>query len=78
MAAKLIRYECVAREHQPTLTHLDKLTVHQGDWAFCPFDAHAEGHRWRDTGGSDLETVQRRFGLSPLPQAAEETRTARS
>jgi hypothetical protein len=33
-------------------------------WAFCPFDARAQGHLWRSTGGADLETLLRHVGLS--------------
>lgn len=67
MAVKLIAYECVADSHQPSLAHPDKLTIHDGAWSFCPFDARAEGHEWRETGGADLATVAQRFGL---PQVA--------
>ena len=66
MAAKLIAYECDAADHQPSVLHADKLTVHEGGWAFCPFDARADGHHWCATGGIDLEDVTRRAGLSAL------------
>ncbi len=36
----------------------DKLTVHQGQWAFCPFDAKADGHRWVPTGGLTLSMLR--------------------
>lgn len=77
MAAKLIVYECEAPEHQPTVSRPDKLTVHEGEWAFCPFDARADGHRWKQTGGVDLESLNRRFGLSAMPGAKQEPRTVR-
>ena len=64
MGAKLIAFECAASSHRPTLMHPDKLTIHEGAWAFCPFDARAEGHLWRSTGGADLETLLRHVGLS--------------
>ena len=77
MAAKLIVYECESPDHQPSVVHPDKLTVHEGEWAFCPFDARAEGHRWKTTGGVDLESVNRRFGLTAAPLASQETQAAR-
>jgi hypothetical protein len=64
MGAKLIAFECTASAHQPTLIYPDKLTIHDGAWAFCPFDARATGHLWRSTGGADLETLLRHVGLS--------------
>jgi hypothetical protein len=60
MGATLIAYECSAMGHQPTPDHADKLTIHQGAWAYCSFNALATGHEWRETGGVDLETVMRR------------------
>lgn len=73
MAAKLIAFECVARDHQPTLLHPDKLTVHDGEWAFCAFDARAEGHEWRRTGGMDLASLAYRAGLTGVPALNGET-----
>ncbi|HKY50306.1 MAG TPA: hypothetical protein VJP45_03535 [Candidatus Limnocylindria bacterium] len=63
MGVKLIAYECVAPEHQPSLLHPDKLTIHDGHWAFCAFDARAEGHRWSETGGEQMEVLLTRSGL---------------
>lgn len=60
---KLIAYECVAPEHQPSLLHPDKLTINEGHWAFCPFDARATGHVWRETGGGDFEALLTKSGL---------------
>lgn len=67
MAAKLIRYECVAPGHAADPAFPDKLTVNNGGWAFCPFDAHADGHSWRETAGEDLPSIVRRYGLSAVP-----------
>ena len=75
MAVKLIAYACVAPDHQPTLLHPDKLTVNEGEWAFCPFDARAADHRWQKTGGADLASLTLRFGLSPMPVASENAKT---
>lgn len=54
-----VAYECTAPAHQvgegggP-----DKLTVHQGQWAFCAFDVKAGGHEWRPTGGVPLSMLR--------------------
>lgn len=69
MGAKLIAYECVAAGHQPTALHPDKLTVHEREWAFCPFDARASDHDWRATGGVALDILTRRHGLTTAPAA---------
>ena len=69
MAARLIAFECIADGHRPSLVPPDKLTIHEGAWAFCPFDARADGHRWRATGGIDLEQITRHAGLSAVPTA---------
>ena len=75
-AAKLIVYECVAPDHAADPAHPDKLTVNKGGWAFCRFDARAEGHSWRETGGADLDAVIRRSGLSVMPaERGERPRT---
>jgi hypothetical protein len=36
----------------------DKLTVHEGKWAFCPYDAKATGHQWMATGGLPLSMLR--------------------
>lgn len=77
MIAKLIAYECDAPEHQPSLWHPDKITIHENAWAFCPFDARADGHRWKETGGIDLASIMRRFGLSPAIAVPTEAPPAR-
>ena len=63
MGTKLVAYECIAPEHQPTLLHPDKLTIHDHEWAFCAFDARASGHQWSEKGGEQIEVLMRRYGL---------------
>lgn len=72
LRAKLIEYVCVAKDHQPTDGRLDKLTVNDGAWAFCPFDTKADGHVWERVDAADVEHVVRRFGLSALSQLGTE------
>ena len=83
MAINVIDYECVAPDHTATAEHPDKLTVHQGHWAFCRFDAQADGHDWKPTGGVELQQLMRHVGLaivSPplrIDQAKERVSSAR-
>ncbi len=60
MGVALIAYECTAHGHQATPEHADKLTIHEGAWAFCAFNALATGHEWHETGGVDMDTLMRR------------------
>lgn len=76
MPAKLITYECVAKGHEPSLLHPDKLTIHEGEWAFCPFDARSDGHQWQKTGGENLESVTSRLGPTNLAAGKEESHPA--
>jgi hypothetical protein len=69
VSAKIIAYECVAPSHEPNAAYPDKLTINEGGWAFCPFDARADGHDWHATGGEDLATLLRRRGHASLPNA---------
>lgn len=53
-----VAYECRAPSHQVGDGGPDKLTVHDGQWAFCPFDVKAGGHEWTATGGVPLSMVK--------------------
>jgi hypothetical protein len=80
MGAKLITYECVADDHQPDHAHPDKLTIHDGHWAFCAFDARATGHKWVDIGGEQLEMLMAKHGITgrvAMHDAKAETATSR-
>ena len=61
MAAK-IGYECVAPDHQlhQGSDTPDKLTIWQGEWAFCARSIRADGHEWKATGGEDYPALIRR------------------
>ena len=75
MGPTLVVYECVAPDHQPGMLHPDKLTAHDGRWAFCAFDARAEGHEWRATGGTDMSALLNRIGLAVATSAPERAET---
>ena len=64
MGMKLIKYECVANAHRPTSNGADKLTIHEGAWAFCAFDALSDGHIWKHNEGEAFDTLLRHAGLS--------------
>ena len=53
-----IAYECKAPSHLVGEGGPDRLTVHQGKWAFCPHDAKAAGHEWMATGGLPLSMLR--------------------
>lgn len=53
-----VAYECAAPSHQVGDGGPDKLTVHDGKWAFCRYDAKANGHEWRLTGGLPLSMLK--------------------
>lgn len=53
-----VAYQCTAPSHQLGDGGPDKLTVHDGEWAFCPHDAKADGHEWRRTGGLPLSLLR--------------------
>jgi hypothetical protein len=37
---------------------VDHLTVHEGEWAYCPSNARTDGHDWKATGGVTLGEIQ--------------------
>lgn len=62
-----VAYQCAAPSHQLGDGGPDKLTVHDGKWAFCPYDAKADGHEWRSTGGLPLSILKH----IPLPRRVD-------
>ncbi|HYK98799.1 MAG TPA: hypothetical protein VEU77_10460 [Candidatus Acidoferrales bacterium] len=56
----LIQFCCVAADHQDAKgSSSDTLTIHEGKWAFCPYDIRANGHEWEATGGVSVAEVRR-------------------
>lgn len=54
-----VAYECKAPSHRVgDEGGPDKLTVNDGQWAFCPYDVKAEGHEWKPTGGVPLSMLR--------------------
>ena len=69
-----VAYVCSAPSHQvgdgggP-----DKLTVHDGKWAFCPHDAKAVGHEWQPTGGVAVSTLRHAVAFRERDASKERT-----
>ena len=66
MGAK-IGFECVAPDHrtgQGGPETVDKLTVVNGEWAYCAFSSRAADHKWKSTGGEEYPALMRRTSHS--------------
>jgi hypothetical protein len=70
-----IHFYCTSSEHRrrARTERVDTLTVHDGRWAYCPFDVRSDGHAWSETGGLPLVEIERRareegIPVSSLPQ----------
>ena len=72
MGAK-IGFECVAPDHrlQTTDDQPDKLTIINGEWAYCARSSRAEGHEWKSTGGEEYTSVVRRTNHSVVHAGSE-------
>lgn len=56
MNRALIHWYCASADHRDgPQTTADKLTIHQGQWAFCQMDSRASEHDWQSTSGIELE-----------------------
>lgn len=58
-----VGFACIAPAHQGGKGGPDKLTIHKGEWAYCAFDARADGHVWGPTNGRTL-TMLRQSALT--------------
>lgn len=56
----LIHYVCIADAHatRESKSSSDTLTVVTNRWAYCAFDARAEGHQWQETEGVTIEMLR--------------------
>ncbi len=66
-----VAYVCAAPSHQVGEGGPDKLTVHDGKWAFCLYDAKAGGHEWRSAGGLPLSMLKHTAVLRRIGPAKE-------
>lgn len=51
-------YTCAAPTHLEGEGGPDKLTVHDGKWAYCSFNARADGHEWKPSQGPSLTMLK--------------------
>ncbi|MGH2377464.1 MAG: hypothetical protein ACRDGT_03235 [Candidatus Limnocylindria bacterium] len=70
-----VAFNCVAPAHQAGEGGPDKLTVHEGQWAYCAFDARSDDHDWHPTEGLTL-TMLRSSALARAKEQAKGPRTA--
>ena len=54
----LIAFTCAAKAHQASEAGPDRWTVHEGKWAYCGYDARADGHEWKANDGLTLSMLQ--------------------
>jgi hypothetical protein len=56
----LVHFICIADAHatRETKSSSDTLTVVSNQWAYCAFDARAEGHDWQETEGVMFEELR--------------------
>lgn len=66
----LVAFTCVAAAHRDSEAGPDKLTIHNGKWAYCAYDAQADGHDWKPADGVTVSL--------PQPPPAVRDRTERT
>lgn len=60
-----IAYHCVAAAHHGGVGGPDRLTIHEGKWAYCAFDALSDGHEWRSDPGLTLSMLEHSGAMRP-------------
>jgi hypothetical protein len=65
---KLVKFVCVAKAHAAGRSD-SALTIHEGQWAFCPSGAAEKGHEWRPSEGLPIADAMR-FVPREAPPAA--------
>lgn len=73
----LIHYVCIADAHasRESKSKSDTLTVISNRWAYCAFDARAEGHEWHETEGMTIEVLRSGLPQSRLAKLPAEDRS---
>jgi hypothetical protein len=72
-----IGYECIAVDHRPghgTPDLPDKLTIFEGEWAFCPTGSQTAHHEWKAIVGQELSDLIRQSSHSIVRTAESDTR----
>jgi hypothetical protein len=58
-AGARIAFICISPAHlDKNGTHVDHLTIHETDWAYCPSNVRADGHDWKATGGVSMGELE--------------------
>lgn len=58
-AGPRIGFVCRSAAHVSTNGALvDHLTIHEKEWAYCPFDVRKGEHHWKPTGGVTLGEIE--------------------
>ena len=73
----LIHYVCIADAHasRESKSSSDTLTVVTNRWAYCAFNARAEGHEWQETEGVTIEMLRSGLTRSRFAQLPAEDRS---
>ena len=73
----LIHYVCIADAHasREAKSSSDTLTIVTKRWAYCAFDARADGHQWQETEGVTIEMLRSGLTRSPFAQLPAEDRS---
>lgn len=73
----LVHYVCIADAHasRDAKSSSDTLTVITNRWAYCAFDARAEGHQWQETEGVTIEMLRSGLVRGRLAQLSAEDRS---
>ena len=70
-----VRFVCTAQAHMSQSPKLvDHLTIHEQQWAYCPYDARASEHEWRATGGASIGEIEQMVRAMRGRVAAEDAR----
>ena len=57
--ATLVHFRCTNPAHRrPATERSDQLTLHEGLWAYCPFNVRAGEHVWAPTGGVTMAQLR--------------------
>jgi hypothetical protein len=71
----LVAFTCAAPAHRDTEAGPDKLTVHEGKWAYCGYDARADGHQWKANDGIAISLLQHPAAIRDRIQGKDPSET---
>lgn len=71
----LVAFTCAAPAHLEAEAGPDKLTVHDGKWAYCAYDARADGHDWKPNDGIAISLLQHPPGIRDRSEGKDPSET---